>query len=313
MKYNEKNHLLSGFPRIELCYEKKLHNKVRNIDYYITIPVGNKYFAWFKTYKNKNYVFILQIDRQKNKIKSILPVTSCFKNNLCCGNGTIVYGTIFNYNNHKLFNIEDIFYYKNIDISNLNNLEKLKKTREMFNYIKQVSYDETQLMFGIPNMTNDYAKINDIILNSPYKLYSIQHRFLRKNINIFYNEPVNTYNISATFLIKAVKEPDTYKLFALKHHKVTEHSHCLISTYKKSIFMNNLFRNIRENDNLDYLEESEDEDEFENTSENKFISLDKSIIFRCVYNRKIKLWEPMNVVTDKISDINDILEIEKNK
>ena len=33
--------------------------------------------------------------------------------------------------------------------------------------------------------------------------------------------------------------------------------------------MNDLFRNIKENSNLDLLEESDDEDEFENISRNK--------------------------------------------
>ena len=67
MNYNEKKFLLSKFPQVELCYEKKLHNKVRNIDYYITIPFGKKYFAWFKNYNNKNYLFILEIDKKTTK------------------------------------------------------------------------------------------------------------------------------------------------------------------------------------------------------------------------------------------------------
>ena len=54
MNYNEKKFLLSKFPQVELCYEKKLHNKVRNIEYYLTIPYGKKYFAWFKNHNNKN-------------------------------------------------------------------------------------------------------------------------------------------------------------------------------------------------------------------------------------------------------------------
>ena len=68
MNYNEKKFLLSKFPQVELCYEKILHNKVRNIDYYITIPFGKKYFAWFKNHNNKNYLFILEIDKKKIKL-----------------------------------------------------------------------------------------------------------------------------------------------------------------------------------------------------------------------------------------------------
>ena len=47
--------------------------------------------------------------------------------------------------------------------------------------------------------------------------------------------------------------------------------------------MNKLFRNIKENANLDTLEESDDEEEFENTSEDKYVDLEKAIKFQCVY------------------------------
>ena len=303
---------MSKFPQVELCYEKKLHNKVRNIEYYLTIPYGKKYFAWFKNHNNKNYLFILEIDRNKNKISSIVPTFGCFKNNLCFGKGTILYGTIFNYKNRNFFNIEDCLYYKNKDLTDFTNLDKLKKTRDLFNNLKQISYNNNQLIFGLPNMTNKKDEITKIINDTPYKLYAIQHRFLTKKINIFYNEQITNYNIFANFLIKALIAPDTYAIFGLKNHKLVEHSYLLISSYKKSVFMNKLFRNIKENDNLDYLEESDDEEEFENISENKFI-LEKEYIFRCVFNRKLKLWEPEEIIKDKISNLNDILEIEKNK
>jgi hypothetical protein len=311
MNYNEKKYLLSKFPHIELCYEKNIHNKVRNIDYWITIPHGKKYFAWFKNYNNKNNLFILEIN--KNKINSVIPTFGCFKNNLCIGNGTILYGTIFKYKNHSFFNIEDCFYYKNANLETSNNFEKLTATKDLFNNLKQTMYNNTQLIFGIPNMTNRKSEIKNLITNTPYKLYAIQHRFLKKNINIFYNEQITNYNIFANFLIKTTIAPDTYKIYALKNHKLFEHTFLLISSYKKSVFMNKLFRNIKENNNLDYLEESDDEEEFENISENKFIFLEKEYIFRCVFNRKLGLWEPDEIVDDQISNINDILEIENNK
>ena len=56
--------------------------------------------------------------------------------------------------------------------------------------------------------------------------------------------------------------------------------------------MNNLFRSIKENNNLDLLEESDDEEEFENISLDKFVDVDKKIKFLCVYNSKFKSWMP---------------------
>jgi hypothetical protein len=59
--------------------------------------------------------------------------------------------------------------------------------------------------------------------------------------------------------------------------------------------MNKLFRNIKENDNLDALEESDDEEEFENELTNKFVYLDKSYKMICQYNNKFKKWLPIKI------------------
>ena len=52
--------------------------------------------------------------------------------------------------------------------------------------------------------------------------------------------------------------------------------------------MNKLFRKIKENDNLDALEESDDEEEFENEKVDRFVYLDKSYHMVCQYNYKFK-------------------------
>ena len=77
--------------------------------------------------------------------------------------------------------------------------------------------------------------------------------------------------------------------------------------------MNSQFRNIKENKNLDLLEESDDEDEFNNNSENKFTNLEKQIIFKCKYSKKFKKWIPIDCNNyDKLSSITNIKFIEKN-
>ena len=47
----DKIKILKDFPNIELSYE--IHKKVQ--DFFVTIPKGPKYFAWFRLF-NKNYV-----------------------------------------------------------------------------------------------------------------------------------------------------------------------------------------------------------------------------------------------------------------
>ena len=59
--------------------------------------------------------------------------------------------------------------------------------------------------------------------------------------------------------------------------------------------MNKLFRNIKENQNLDALEESDDEDEFENNKLDKYVYLDRSINMNCHFNYKFKKWMPVSI------------------
>jgi hypothetical protein len=66
--------------------------------------------------------------------------------------------------------------------------------------------------------------------------------------------------------------------------------------------MNKLFRKIKENDNLDAIEESDDEEEFEDGREDKYVYLDRSIKINCEYNHKFKRWFPVSLAekTDRI-------------
>ena len=60
--------------------------------------------------------------------------------------------------------------------------------------------------------------------------------------------------------------------------------------------MNRLFRNIKENENLDSLQESDDEEEFENDRLDKFVDLTKEIKMVCFLNMKFKRWVPTRVL-----------------
>ena len=48
-------------------------------------------------------------------------------------------------------------------------------------------------------------------------------------------------------------------------------------------------------ENIDLIEESEDEDDFEDTKEHRFIK-EKEKQMECVYNEKFKLWVPSRLI-----------------
>jgi len=100
----------------------------------------------------------------------------------------------------------------------------------------------------------------------------------------------NQHNL--VFKVKAELGADKYMLYT-NDNKMFEQA--LVSSYKSSVLLNSLFRNIKENTNLDLLEESDDEDEFENTELDRFVDLEKTVLMECVYSKRFKKWEPVKV------------------
>ena len=103
------------------------------------------------------------------------------------------------------------------------------------------------------------------------------------------------------FIVSADIQNDIYNLVDpndLSNYDYTISNKLIASIpdYKTSVFMNALFRNIKENRSLDALEESDDEDEFENTNIDKFVDLTKKIKMKCIFNYKFKKWTPIECV-----------------
>ena len=306
----EVSNIMKGFPNIKLSYENIVHKKVYDSDFMITIPEGKKYFAWFSIYKNQNVCYLLEIESNKG-ISSIKIASACFNDELCYGIGTILYGTIFMNNNNKVFSIQDIFYYKGKQVTSTN--EKFKIYEYLFIAdIKQVVYSSQFILFGLPLISNNFSDLVKKIELLPYPVQYIQYRYLKKPeiYNVKYVKPNSQY-VSRTdnttnrgkqreyvFKVKAELQNDIYNLYV--YSKETGTSEYLYETayipdYKTSVMMNKLFRNIKENDDLDALEESDNEEEFENPNLDKFVNLDKSHKMVCSLNTKFKKWVPIKI------------------
>jgi Ni,Fe-hydrogenase III large subunit len=123
----EKEQILSELPNIKLSYENIIHKKVYS-NFVLAIPEGKKCFAWFTNSKNGNVCYILELKENK-QVYDIKIVNCCFNN--CLSYGTIFYGTVFNNLGNTFFSIEDIFFYKGVNVSTYIWMKKL----ELFNVI----------------------------------------------------------------------------------------------------------------------------------------------------------------------------------
>jgi len=110
------------------------------------------------------------------------------------------------------------------------------------------------------------------------------------NVNFF--APIHTRR--TLFWVSADITYDMYYLFVRND---VLYQYAFIPDHKTSVMMNSLFRRIVENDCLDKVEESEDEEEFENIRDDKYVDLGKKVLMECVFHQKFKKWVPLNLAT----------------
>jgi hypothetical protein len=340
LSHSEKAVILSEFPNIKLSYENITHKKVYNSDIILAIPEGRKCFAWFTTYNDKNVCLIMEL-AENNQIKSIKIVNVCFQKELSYG--TILYGTTFYYSHNIFFTIEDIFYYKGKNVSRDawgNKFELFEKL--MSESIKQMSLNNSFVVFGLPVFSNKLDDFTRKLENIKYRLETIQFRSFNRANNFQYmsyksflikDKPIKpTYQNSVSndrfkttrptsqndnkkkrevvFRVKPDIVNDIYHLYVNDMNESTYiyYDVAYIPDYVTSVMMNRLFRNIKENQNLDALEESDDEEEFENENEDRFVNLEKHHSMVCLYNYKFKKWYPTHLAGNntKITTQNEI-------
>jgi hypothetical protein len=320
----QKQDILEDFYKIKLSYENIIHKKVSGnsnnstfdmeFDFAMIIPKGKKYISWFTFYNDEPVCLLMEIDNQnKKEIKHIKVVHCCFSYELSYG--TIIYGTLFYYNNHPFFSIENIYYCKGIDITNEPFHMKMKQIGLLCkNNIQQVAYNNSFVVFGLPVMTSSNNELKEKLQSISYNIYSIQYVTCKNKqlFSILFREldeyltqikektkPLISKSKSEEkiqtkiFICKPDIQNDVYHLYSYNDNPI---GLACIPDYKTSVMMNKLFRKIKENDDLDALEESDDEEEFENVNIDKHVYLDKSYKMICQFNNKFKKWTPIKIV-----------------
>lgn len=324
--------LLKRFPKFELSYETVSHKKVCPSDSVaISISLGKKYFMWY-TYKqggSENVCYLIGLDKEK-QICTVEPRPFSFYGNLCLG--TIIYGTI--YEPVKVFIAEDVYYYCGTKLTNLCFGDKIGFLNEFVEKMSDPNIALPMMWYVDAGKEQTHIIPADIATKSGYTPHHIQYREVRR-VSPYVNvaipkrgvgppsivtpvssatvaqkmtaaaimNPIPTfeftkpaYKYPAVFNITADPQLDLYHLYAYGGIGIAVYCGLAgIQSYKTSVFMNKIFRRIRENDNLDLAEESEDESVFENTDMNKYVSLDLVAPIECIFNQKHKKWIPVRL------------------
>lgn len=126
-----------------------------------------------------------------------------------------------------------------------------------------------------------------------------------------FNRP--QYGQKTIFRVCADLQYDIYHLYAYgKGCEVIYYDYAYIPNYRVSAFMNGLFRNIKENRNLDFIEESDDEADFQDMRIDKYVNLTKILFIECVFHKKFKRWTPVRSVDVKDAKVVHISKLVRN-
>jgi len=290
------NLFLKNFPNIELFYNH-VYKKVYSYEYLLAIPKGNKSFVWFTHYNNFPVAILMNISYNSCNNYDIINayvIDIEFKNDLI---NAIFYGTNLIINEKLYFFIEELFNYKNICMDIISDKNSFLTKINSINYILKneifFSDNKNSIIFGTPLIHNNYSKLLNLIKNAPYEIKEITY-ILNDAIIHSYHRYKN-YSENNIFKVCKTNQTDIYKLYSIDENKEYKfHSIAYIPNYKTSTMMNKIFHNLKDKSNLDYLEDSDDEECSNNEKENEQKKQD-NILMICKFNYKFEKWIPITL------------------
>lgn len=312
------NNIISRLPHINYklfsnqqnnLSNKILFNNKQENTYFILKSQGRRSYIWFTYYKDKIIAILCIINKNFNDNSNKYYYYDIDFDKTLLYNNVVIYGYYFKKNNKDYFILDCVI--------NYNNYNKYLQDNEYSNdIIYRLSLYKLVLdniknsinnYIYLPYISNDINAIYNNMYNVEYQPYSIS---VYKNNGYLGNYILQNNNFvnKVTFLTRANIQPDSYDIYVLDRDKLVKYDYAHIDTFKTSIFMNSLFRKIKENSNLDLLETSDSEDDFENINNDKYVDLQKSINIEYKYNKIFKKWIPVNISNNNTISKTDIIK-----
>ena len=298
-------------------------------DVYMLLPKGRRGFLWITYWRTQHLAIFIPLHEQDGRmdLPQIRAHPCCFSAELALG--TVLYGTQLSVRTNggslslrqqqeeevQLFCCENMYYCRGFPVGHHIYAEKLHLLQDLFSHhIRQLAYTKEFIVLGLPVLKQSYAEALQAAQLLPYPICGITL------FPIDQVHPTGTYSVSTThttsasapapapapalapapapvaeavFLVKALPGMDSYNLYC--NAAKEPYGLAMVSSYTCSVLLNRLFRTIKENTNLDLLEESDDENEFQDVRDNKFVDLNKAILMKCAFSKRFRKWQPMGL------------------
>ena len=316
----------------------------------MAVPSGKKAYAWFTFHQDKDVCYLFDLNKDKkisraNRInhtfepelsQGTIVYGTIVLDEITGGQWFVVEDLYF----YKGISMKKCTFGTKLDLLSefMQSINMTFKTKTDIAFILPIMWDiHLSIDSDLPN-----AIPNEFINNMAYIAHHIQYRTLNvimPYLNVYLNRKLNLtvapteqkkqtnhifdtirltmdytkpqYRYPTIFQVTADIQFDIYHLFAFGKNKTpTYYNVAYVPNYKSSVFLNGLFRKIRENKNIDYIEESDDEDDFQNMDEDKYVNLNKILYMECIFHNKFKKWIPIKVVDAqyKVVHINKLIK-----
>lgn len=295
------SNLVKNIPVFELSYEENVDKKVYS-DICFALPYGIKHLYWFVFVNGEHVCLSIPIQGNKLDITNSKVETCCFNKSICYGNGTLCLGVkVRNSNTVVLY---DVYYYNNINYYSTDHYrKKIEILGKLLDNIKNNVVLSRQLSFFMPQFARNSTELYEKTRNEAYDVYCYMFAYLYVNdggYNLFRRYVVTrtAHSSEAVFLIKPAETNmfDMYDLYASNKGKIDYYAKAHINTIKMSYILNNHFFEYKYIDNLDCAEDSDDDFDCDNSVNNKSNITVKNAYVKCVYNKYLKLWVPIELL-----------------
>jgi hypothetical protein len=304
-------------------------------DVYMVLPKGRRGFLWITYWRTQHLAIVIPLHEQDGRmdLPHIRARPCCFSTELALG--TVLYGTQLSVltdeeEEVQLFCCENIYYCRGFPVGHHVYAEKLQLLQDLFSHhIRQLAYTKEFIVLGLPVLKQSYAEALHAAQRLPYPtrgitLFSVEQVHPTGTYSISSNATVRLSTSTslskssaspaaaaaaaavavavaapavsgseAIFLVKALPGMDSYNLYC--NASQDPYGLAMVSSYNCSVLLNRLFRTIKENTNLDLLEESDDESEFQDVRDNKFVDVNKAILMKCVFSKRFRKWQPIGL------------------
>jgi len=281
-------------------------NKVYDYDITIAVPHGARSYVWIK---KKESVFLIHVDGQGNVCDLFALPNVIMRNTDHIG--SILYGTHLVHHDVNRFVCHDVLvptigrYIDRLEIianvyaSLLScKLFRMEVARVTTNFKEMLEQTAT---YNVKHfvMVGSNEKVVNMISNFTRQIKQNTHIPERKPNILIQPHVKRTFETPfpacAIFSVSPDVQNDVYSLSYMDEEETVMFAKAGIPDYKTSVMMNHIFRNIKENADLDALEESDTEEDFEDERVDRFVFLDKVRLMQCSYNKHHRNWCPVRL------------------